>query len=268
MHRFAAVILVLISLPVGCVDRAPEGEAGSPPIPSPTSSSSVRSNIFTSEDPCPPDDSATFGDDAGCVSSATGAFDGAPGDEELVVYARLDANGFPRSWHIAAVSEGRVTSRRYLQAANDITYPRVIGATDFDRDGDDEALVSVVHHPLHGVVAQDLALFVLGSDQRIVRLSSEGGEEFKLTSFNIGRLGEGARCEDIDGDERRELILTRLWSVDRQNRVWKSSERRYEWVGNKVRFVGRKTGTLRVSGYNDPALDPYFYVRCDEVHVP
>ena len=270
MVRSAVGFLLLVVLAGGCAGRtgpADKLEPGSADTPAVAASPSVRSNLFSSSEPCPKEAGGTLGHQVGCISRATGSFDDDPTDEELVVYAELDPEGFPASWHIALVDDGRVDARRYLQEASEITYPTVVGATDFDRGGNDEALVSVALHPLHGVVGQDLALFSVTDDGRIHRAAADGAA-WTLTSFNIGRLGEGARCEDVTGDGRREVIATRLWSVDRQNRVWRWSERRYEWVGHDVRYIGRKTGRLRVSGYNDPDLDPYFYVRCDDVHVP
>lgn len=234
----------------------------------PSASPSPRQHLFVSGEPCETDESGLFGDPVGCVTRARGDFDDDVAEEELAVYARVDAEGFPASWHIALVDGNSVSSTRKVPTAAEVSYPAVIGATDFDGDGDDEAMVSVAQHPLHGIVGQDLALFAVGSDDRVHRIALEDGSPFKMTSFNIARLGEGARCEDVAGDDRREVIVTRLWSVDRQNKVWKWSERRYAWRGNALRYIGRVTGKLRVTDYNDPKLDPYFYVACDEVHVP
>lgn len=271
MRRIALTSVVAFLLLAGCASDGRTRSGGATPrspSPEPSSSPSPRNHLFVSGEACAVDETGVFGEGTGCVTRAGGAFDDDPNDEEIAVYARLDADGFPASWHIALVEDGALSSSRRLPVPGEVTYPAVIGATDFDGDGEDEAMVSVVQHPLHGVVGQDLALFLVERNERVKRVTLADGTPFKMTSFNIGRLGEGARCEDLDADGRREVVVTRLWSIDRQNRVWRWSERRYAWAGHTLRYLGRGTGKLRVSDYNDPKLDPYFYVACDHVHVP
>ena len=265
------MLSVVTLLLAGCASDGTgtsDGAVAGSPSPEPSASPTARKHLFVTGEACEPDRSGTFGPRVGCVTSARGRYDDGPNDKEIAVHARVDAEGFPTSWHIALLEGGEVVSSSRVPVAGDVSYPAVIGATDFDGDGDDEAMVSIAQHPLHGIVGQDLALFVVGPAGRVRRVALEDGTPFKMTSFNIARLGEGARCEDVTGDGLREVIVTRLWSVDRQNKTWRWSERRYEWVGDALRYLGRETGKLRVSDYNDPKLDPYFYVACDDVHVP
>jgi hypothetical protein len=187
----------------------------------------------------------TLPDDAGCVTSA--------GD--LVVYARIDDEGKPRSWRTRV---GEYDDR--LRAGNDFSYPRAIAEVDIDEDGSPEWFIKTFDLASHGTNWQQLGLFVL-NDRRLRQVTLDD-ELFAIRVGGISRMGEGARCE------KGHLVLLRTEAEDRQNVHWSYSERAFQIVGTQARSVGVHRGRLRLTDYNDPKLDPYYALECHGVVYP
>lgn len=255
---------VLALLIFACASCAREdgrrAEGSAPPPPSP------RNDLFVTGEPCA--DQSIEDAPTGCATRVKANLDGRGPEEEILLYARLDAEGYPRSWHVALDDDDGLSSQRRVAMGSDVSYPRLIGATDVNRDGREEVFAVALEHFLHGAVTQDVALLVLTGGKEIERVRLAGEGALKLTNLRFARLAQGARCKDVVGDEGRELVSTRVWSVDRQNRTWRWSRRFYSLDGEVARFVERRAGKLHVSGYNDPALDAFFNIRCDNISVP
>lgn len=258
------IAMILIASALASCAPAREPVTSGSSRPSPTTS---NGNLFVSGEPCTGSSISFLPPRAGCVSLARADLDGDQREDTIAVYADVDARDLPTSWHIGFdLGSGRLISRM-LNAGTEISYPKIVGATDIADDGRAEVFVTLVDHFLHGAVTHDLGLFAL-VDGDLRRVRQRGVGPFTFASVRFTRLAEGARCVDVLGDERREFVTTRLWSVHRQNRLWRWSKRIYERVGRELVFRARRTGRLRVSGYNDPALDPFFEVRCDHVVLP
>lgn len=203
---------------------------------------------FVNGRPCPARRHRELPDDAGCVSSVI------RGDQRLLVYALLDRNAKPRSWRLRFESGGAETDRR-LRAGNVTSYPRALGATDFDSDGTVEWWVKVADYASHGAAWAGLNLFVPAGDG-MAPVTFEG-EPLTINFGGISRLGEGAECRD------GELVALRVWARDRQNTKWWVSERRFEVTGTTATLLDRRRVPLVIETYADPDLARNYRVECD-----
>jgi hypothetical protein len=185
---------------------------------------------------------------AGCVSTV------GKGDETLRVYAVLDDEAKPRAWRLRLDGGERDVDQR-LRAGNVASYPRAVGVTDLNDDGVPEWWVKTADYASHGAPWAGLSLFVPdGSSLARVRYE---GEPFTVNFGGISRLGEGAACRD------GLLVTLRAWTLDRQNRHWKVSERRFRLEGATVHLVDKQRRSLDVESYTDPDLQRNYRVECD-----
>jgi hypothetical protein len=198
-------------------------------------------------------------EEIGCVSGASGDFDGDGGGERVMVYARL-AGGRPESWSLRVeLSGGPIVQP--LEAGTGDSYPRVVGAADIDGDGQDEIFVKVLDQLYHSGATRVLNVFVLeGNDLALLR--DEGEEPLNLRVGGLSRFGEGVDCR------RGEMVLLRGESTNRLHTLWRFSERHYRVTGARAHLLERTEGVLVADDYNDPALDAFFELRCGELSVP
>lgn len=185
---------------------------------------------------------------AGCVSTVVN------GDETLRVYAVLDEEAKPRAWRVRLDGGGRDVDQR-LRAGNVASYPRAVGVTDLDDDGVPEWWVKTADYASHGAPWAGLSLFV--ADGSALARVTYDGEPLTINFGGISRLGEGAACRD------GHLVTLRAWTLDRQNRHWKVSERRFRLAGATARLVDKKRYSLDVESYTDPDLQRNYRVECD-----
>lgn len=193
---------------------------------------------------CPASRHDELPDDAGCVSSVS------EGGDRLLVYARLGPGRKPRSWRLRF---GDIDQR--LRAGNVASYPRAVGVTDVDNDGQSEWWVKVADYASHGAPWAGLGVFVL-VDGELERITYED-EPLTVNFGGISRLGEGAVCRD------GRLVVLRAWALDRQNTRWRVSERTLELDGTAAHLVERRRHTLHVDSYTDPDLVRNYRVECD-----
>lgn len=186
--------------------------------------------------------------DAGCVSSV------AEGGERLTVYALLDRRDKPRVWRMRYSSGGH-SADIGLDAGNVTSYPRAVGVTDLDFDGEREWWVKVRDYASHGAAWAGLNLFVVRGDT-LVPIEHEG-EPLTIDFGGISRLGEGATCRD------GELVALRVWARDRQNTRWWVSERTFRIAGARARLLGRRRVPLAIEDYADEDLARNYRVECD-----
>lgn len=176
------------------------------------------------------------------------------GGQELLVYALLDSNARPRTWRLRLSGRGDEIDQR-LRRGKAISYPRAVGVTDLDDDRRSEWWVKVADYGSHGAAWAGLNLFL--SKSGALEPVTYEGEPLTVDFGGISRLGEGAVCRGGD------LVVVRVWALDRQNTHWRISERRYELDGTRARFVGRGSRVLVVESYADPELARNYRVRCD-----
>jgi hypothetical protein len=177
----------------------------------------------------------------------------------LTIYAEVDAHGIPTSWHLRLESPGHPVDQ-ILHAGNAFSYPRAIGEIDVQGDGEVEWLVKTFDLTGHGAAWQQLGLFVARKDRlRPVRFE---GEILAIRVGGISRMGEGADCEG------GRVTLFHVEAEDRQNTHWSYSARRFDIDGARARFTGRTTGKVKLKGYNDPKLDPFYEVRSHDFSYP
>ena len=171
------------------------------------------------------------------------------------MYALLDPDDRPASWH-ARVGD----SDRLLDAGNRFSYPRALADLDVDDDGNPEWLIKTYDLAGHGTNWQQLGLYVLGTGGiEAVRLE---GEPLAVRVGGTSRMGEGATCED------GRLILLRTVAENRQNTRWSYSRTSYRIDGTRARRGVTSRGALRLGGYNDPKLNPYYAIDCDGFSYP
>lgn len=225
-------LLVLVACSSGPADEAP----------TPTHSST---SSFVNGGECPAAASDELPAGSGCVTTAG----------SLTVYARLSADGRPVSWH---TSLGGVVQP--LEAGNAFSYPRAVAELDVVGTNEPEWLIKTFDLASHGTNWQQLGLFVLSAES-LEQVTYEG-EPFPIRVGGISRMGEGARCVD-DG-----LVILRTEAENRRNTRWSTSETRYRIEGARA-FRGRRVGgMLRLRGYNDPKLDPFYRFGCGDYMYP
>ena len=240
MRKTLAMVLLgfLAACSSGETQRGPEPTASAPE--------------FVNGGECVPDTEGLH-PRAGCVTSAHG------GGASLFIYAIVGNDDRPKRWRLRYEADD-VEIDQPLEAGNPFSYPRAIGAIDVEGDGAQEWLIKTVDLASHGTNWQRLHLFV-HDDDRFVPVRYEG----EPLSVNVGgpsRLGEGARCDD------GHFVLLRTEAQNRINTVWSFSERFFERKGAHVEFITRREGRLRLTGYNDPDLDPYYQLECGDFLYP
>lgn len=228
-----------------CVESAPELSERAPrPNPSPSETS------FVNGGKCPSAEDAMSDPNAGCLSTATW------GDMVFSVYARLDKKDRPRSWQMQVTEPGG-TLIQGLPAGNPYSYPRAVGATDIDGDGQPEWWVKVMDFTSHGAPWSRLNLFVMAQDA--LSPITYDAEPLSVNVGGIARLGEGAVCR------KDRLVLLRAEAQNVRNTRWRVVERSFEIAGRSARFLKRTESTLVIDDYNDPDLDPYYLVDCEGI---
>lgn len=223
---------------VACSSEPPRTTTAPTPRPPVT-------DAFVNGGRCPAASSEDLPSDAGCVTTAGG----------LIVYALLDDAARPISWHTRL----RGADQR-LRAGNAFSYPRAIAELDLIGDDDPEWLIKTFDLASHGTNWQQLGLFVL-DDRRLAQVTYEG-EAFPIRVGGISRMGEGARC--VDGG----LMILRTEAENRVNTRWSTSETYYRIEGTRAFRGEREGGMLRLRGYNDPKLDPFYRIGCGEFTYP
>jgi hypothetical protein len=212
---------------------------------------------FQNGGPCRPVVSADLPSGAGCVSVTEGDADGDGSPDSLTVYAHVNEDRRPRSWHLRLdVSTGVVSQR--LDAGNPFSYPRAVGAADVDGDGSDEWFVKTLDLAGHGAPWQQLSLFVFGGGS-LEEVTFEG-RPLAVRVGGISRLGEGAECRDSG------LVLLRAEAQNVRNTRWRTSARFLRLEGSSTKQLGRREGRLTISDYNDPDLNRFYDVNCSGLH--
>jgi hypothetical protein len=238
LRTFVLVAVLLAACSGESAPQPPEAEATSSPSDPP----------FVNGSPCPASAHDELPEDAGCVSSVTGE------GEQLLVYALLDPEDMPRRWRIRLSRDGEAVDQR-LRAGNVTSYPRAVGVTDLNDDGDREWWVKTADYASHGAPWAGLSIFLATGDE-LARVTYKG-EPLVVNFGGITKLGEGAVCRD------GRLVVLRAWTLDRQNKHWRVSERTYELAGTRARFVGRTRRSFAVESYTDPDLVENYRVSCD-----
>ena len=235
----ACIAVVCVVALVGC---SPEPSPSAAPTPVPRS---TDTGSFVNGGECPVAGAEGLPPDSGCVTTA--------GD--LIVYARLGRDRRPASWYTRL---GGID--RPLEAGNPFSYPRAIAELDVIGGARPEWLIKTFDLASHGTNWQQLGLFVLRGE-RLLQVTYDG-EPFPIRVGGISRMGEGARCE-MDA-----LVILRTEASNRKNTRWSTSETRYRIEGSRAFKGSRKGGILRLRGYNDPKLDPFYRFGCEGFMYP
>ncbi|MDQ3914026.1 MAG: metallophosphoesterase family protein [Actinomycetota bacterium] len=196
------------------------------------------------EDAAPPDGAAPSG--------LAGDFDGDGAGDVL----RLDGAGRRRELMLE-LAAGPVAT--HPLTVDEFTRPQLVGATDTDGDGDDEAFVNVLDHVYHGGTTSVLELFAWrGGD--LVRIRHARGGAFQIPVGGVSNFGEGMECRDLDGDGTPEVQLLRIDSASSARSRW--IEQVYRWRGDELELVRTKRGTLRRRGFTDPRVYRFYELHC------
>jgi hypothetical protein len=241
--------LMLVALFLGgCSQAAPQASPRPRPLPT----------DFVNGGNCEPLELDRLPSDAGCATEVTGDADGDGSTDTLSVYALIDKDLKPRSWHMRLTTSD-ATSDQALDAGSKFSYPRAIGSADVNDDGRSEFFVKTLDLAGHGTAWKQLNVFVLqGSKLAVVTSESE---PLALRIGGITRMGEGVACP------QNHLALLRAEARNIRNTRWDTSERVFTLQGTEARFVKRTPGALNLIDYNDPALDPYYQLNCDALNV-
>lgn len=237
----SGVAALIAAVCVSCSSQTPADEARAPGSPSDHASPPT----FVNGGPCPLLDDPEFPQEAGCASvvRAEGA--------TLTVYALTSADEKPRGWRVRLVTS-EVEIDQELEAGAD--YPRAVGASDIDGDGDMEWWMKVLDYASHGAPWARLNLMFVEGDA-LVPLTLDG-EAMAVNYGGITRLGEGASCSP------GEIALYRAEARDPQNTRWELSRRTYRIQGTAASYVREERSIERFNNYVDPELRRYFRVVC------
>jgi hypothetical protein len=240
-------VLVLVALLIGsCSEASPRAQDEPRPLPTDFTNGSTCERLEVSRLP----------ENSGCATEVEddAAGDGSPAT--LMVYALLDDDGYPRSWHTRLrTSSG--TSDQPLDAGSRYSYPRAVGAEDVDGDGGSEWFIKTLDLGGHGTSWKQLNVYVLnGARLEVVTFE---GEPLALRVGGTSRMGEGIGCHD----GRLELLRAEAQNI--RNTHWETSVRSFELDGSKASFVARTGGRLNLSDYNDPDLNPFYRLNCGEL---
>ncbi len=239
---FAGLAAFSAAALVSCSSRTPAGEAD------PSAPLSHRSSppTFVNGGPCPQLDDPDFPKEAGCASVVEA------GGAVFTIYALTSADEKPQGWRVRLVTSGAEIDQG-LEAGAD--YPRAVGASDVDGDGDMEWWLKVLDYASHGAPWARLNLMFVQGDA-LVPLTLDG-EPMAVNYGGITRLGEGASCSP------GEVTLFRAEAQDPQNTRWELSRRTYRIEGTTASYVGEERSIERFDNYVDPALRRYFRVVCE-----
>lgn len=235
------ISVLLAAACVACSSQTSGREAD--PAASPSNQASPPT--FVNGGPCPLLDDPEFPQEAGCASvvRAEGA--------TLTVYALTSTDEKPRGWRMRLVTS-EVEIDQELKAGAD--YPRAVGASDIDADGDMEWWLKVLDYASHGAPWARLNLMFVQGDA-LVPLTLDG-EAMAVNYGGITRLGEGASCSP------GEITLYRAVARDPQNTRWELLRRTYRIEGTAASYVGEERSIERFNNYVDPELRRYFRVVC------
>jgi len=248
--RYLALVAVAGSLlHTACATTPRRHDSATDQRPSPT----ISQAVFVNGGDCSQAQGDELPSDAGCVTQVMAE------DESLTVYAILGKDDRPRSWHVRLESS---TDRidQVLRAGNDFSYPRALGASDIDHDGDMEWWIKVADYTSHGAPWSGANLFF--RDRNTLLAVSSEGQPLVINMGGIARMGEGAACRG------GRLVVLRAEALNRANTRWRVSERTFVLDGHRARLVGRERDVLAITDYNDPALDPYYRIDCEAFVYP
>lgn len=239
--RLSGVAVLIVAACVSCSAQTPAGEAD--PVASPSSQASP--STFVNGGPCPLFEDPEFPKEAGCASVVEA------GEATLTVYALTSPDEKPLGWRVRLVTSKEEIDQE-LEAGAD--YPRAVGASDVDGDGEMEWWLKVLDYASHGAPWARLNLmFVQGG--ALVPLTLDG-EAMAVNYGGITRLGEGASCSP------GEITLYRAQARDPQNTRWELSRRTYRIEGTAASYIGEQRSVERFDNYVDPELRRYFRVVC------
>ncbi len=240
------MLLTAVVALASCSD-GPSSAGGASATPTPSQSG------FVNGGECPRASVGWLPEDAGCVTSASSE------DRVLAVYALLGDSSRPKSWHIHLRTPEQEIDQP-LRAGNDFSYPRVLGASDVDLDGEPDWWIKVTDFTGHGAPWSSTNLFFIAGD-RLAPVKFEG-RPLAINYGGITRMGEGARCRE------GRLILLRAEAQNPTNTTWTTSQRVFRLRGRHAVMDQSKEGSLLLEDYNDPALDPYYRIDCEGFVYP
>jgi hypothetical protein len=243
--RRLGVLVLAGLLCAACSESSPR--ARSEPEPLPTD--------FINGSTCEPLEVSRLPEDSGCATEVKDETSEGTTDT-LLVYALLDDEGYPRSWHTRLrTSSG--TSDQPLDAGSRHSYPRAVGAADVDGDGASEWFIKTLDLGGHGTSWKQLNVYVPRANR--LEVVTFEGEPLALRVGGTSRMGEGIGCDE------GKLELLRAEAQNIRNTRWDASVRSFELDGSKASFVAREGNTLSLSDYNDPDLNPFYRLNCGEL---
>lgn len=246
MRRRFLILALATLVFTACASEDARPRSSRLPTPQPTAT-------FFNGGECPSEKSDRLHPKAGCVTTASGS------QGTLSIYALVGGDARPRGWRIH-LETGESVIDRVLEAGNQFNYPRAIAAIDVNSDGRDEWLIKNTDLASHGTNWQRLELFAVENDDLVPVMLED--EPLWVNVGGPSRLGEGARCDEGG------FVLLRVEAENRINTVWSYSERFFEIEGHAAELIDRREGTLRLTDYNDPDLDPYYSVTCGSFVYP
>lgn len=210
---------------------------------------------FSDSDPCPPFDRIGVGSPAaaGCLSHATGDFDGDGAADKLMIYADTwtSDRAIPAFWNVKiAFASGNVHIGR-LDGIDSRLRPLTRIAGDANGDGRDEIFI----HLDHGASTEFWAMYLWDGSGLVA--AREGGEPLRLPVFGSTGHGAGFRCSagvlEVLGAGRIGPDPTYNWT-----------RRTLEWTDHRTLTevaVERGTAKLDTSGLPG-SLDGFWSADC------
>lgn len=208
---------------------------------------------------------------SGCTSDARGDLDGDGTVDRFVVFATLDAQHKPVSWHaIALLGDGSATPIARIPFGAEVEgqpdlYPVALGSHDADGDGRAEVFVKLTGVVYHIAVSHIVGMFRV-ADGRIEQVEIEGAhgpEPWHFFTGGTSRRGQAVVCAEVNGEP---VLLERLIEVVPPER-WRWSEQTLVWrvgvlVPNGKPRLGYYPPSVSIA---DPRVVAFFKLRCGPV---
>lgn len=199
-----------------------------------------------------------------------GDFDGDGTLDRFVVFATLDAQRKPLSWHATALlGSGTQTPVAPIPFGAEVEgqpdlYPVALGTYDADGDGRDEAFVKLSGVVYHIAVPHIVGMFrVSGGQIRQVEIEgAHGPEPWHFFTGGTSRRGQAVVCAKVDG---APVLLERLIQVVPPER-WSWSEQTLVWKHGVLYPDGERHGFYPQSvSIADPRIVAFFKLRCGQI---
>jgi Tol biopolymer transport system component len=230
------------------------------PVPAGATIAPLPSPSFAEGEPCPTASDPDVPSGAGCLTVATGDFDGDGVTDRFLAFASgVDADGSPLLWPLEWVSGdgGDPVRVDVLKRPLALGFVRILGTADVNGDARPDVLVLL----RSGASTEFVAVYLfVGSDWH--RALNPDGTWLEIHAGGTVLFGEGGGCPG-SGLQRR-LLLSGAWSHGPDYR-WR--ERWFRWNGARLVSDHVSTGRFSAGAAASPP-SRFWEFSCDGLILP